>query len=142
MRKSGQPIIGGMMIGNPAELEMELRNMMERLVPQQPRKVTMTVREAREFLTDEEAYKMLDMDKIIREALQTAQESGIIFVDEMDKIAGRHAGVGPDVSREGVQRDILPIVEGSTVFTKYGTIRTDHICSSPPAHSTPPSHRT
>ncbi len=127
MRRSSAPVIGGMMIGNPAELEVELRNMMDRLMPQQPKKVEMSVREAREFLTDEEADRMLDMDKIIREALKLAQESGIIFVDEMDKIAGRHGGAGPDVSREGVQRDILPIVEGSTVFTKYGLVNTEHI---------------
>jgi len=127
MHKSTAPFIGGMMIGNPAEMEMELRNLMERIVPQQPKKVAMTVREAREMLTEEEASRMLDMDKIIREALQMAQESGIIFVDEMDKIAGRHAGVGPDVSREGVQRDILPIVDGCTVFTKYGMVTTEHI---------------
>lgn len=87
----------------------------------------MTVGEAREVLADEEVGRLLDMDKIIREALKIAQESGIIFVDEMDKIAGRHAGVGPDVSREGVQRDILPIVEGCTVFTKYGMVTTEHI---------------
>jgi ATP-dependent HslUV protease ATP-binding subunit HslU len=127
MRKSGAPVIGGMMIGNPAEMEAELRSMMDRLLPQQAKKVQMTVGEAREFLTDEEAEKMLDMDKIVRGALKIAQESGIIFVDEMDKIAGRHAGVGPDVSREGVQRDILPIVEGCTVFTKYGLVTTEHI---------------
>jgi ATP-dependent HslUV protease ATP-binding subunit HslU len=127
MRKSGAPIIGGMMIGNPAEMEVELRNMMDRLMPQRSKKVEMTVADAREFLTDEEAERMLDMDKIIREALKLAQEAGIIFVDEMDKIAGRHAGVGPDVSREGVQRDILPIVEGCTVFTKYGMVSTEHI---------------
>ena len=127
VRKSGSPIIGGMMIGNPAEMEVELRNMMDRLMPPRSKKVTMTVREAREYLSDEEAEKMLDMDKIIREAVKVAQESGIIFVDEMDKIAGRHAGVGPDVSREGVQRDILPIVEGCTVFTKYGMVTTEHI---------------
>jgi ATP-dependent HslUV protease ATP-binding subunit HslU len=127
MRKSGVPIIGGMMIGNPAEMEVELRNMMDRLMPQRPKKIEMTVADARDFVTEEEAEKMLDMDKIIREALKLAQESGIIFVDEMDKIAGRHAGVGPDVSREGVQRDILPIVEGCTVFTKYGMVTTEHI---------------
>jgi len=127
MRKPSTPIIGGMMFGNPAEMEIEIRNMMERLLPQQPKKVEMTVAEAREVLTDEEAEKLLDMDKIIREALKWAEESGIIFIDEMDKIAGRHTGSGPDVSREGVQRDILPIVEGCTVFTKYGTVSTEHI---------------
>ncbi len=87
----------------------------------------MKVKEARQILVQEEAQKMIDMEKVTQEALQRAQEAGIIFIDEIDKIAGRHAGAGPDVSREGVQRDILPIVEGSTVVTKYGMVRTDHI---------------
>ena len=87
----------------------------------------MKVREAREILIQEEAQKMIDMEKVTQEALERAQDAGIIFIDEIDKIAGHHAGVGPDVSREGVQRDILPIVEGSTVVTKYGMVRTDHI---------------
>jgi ATP-dependent HslUV protease ATP-binding subunit HslU len=85
------------------------------------------VKEAREILVSEEAQKMIDMEKVTAEAVARAQDAGIIFIDEMDKIAGHHAGVGPDVSREGVQRDILPIVEGSTVVTKYGMVRTDHI---------------
>jgi len=141
MRRSGTPMIGGMMFGNPAEMEIELRGMMERLMPQQPKKVEMTIREARDVLTDEEVEKMLDMDKIVREALKLAEQSGIIFVDEMDKIAGRHAGVGPDVSREGVQRDILPIVEGCTVFTKHGMITTEHILfvAAGAFHATKPS---
>jgi ATP-dependent HslUV protease ATP-binding subunit HslU len=99
------------------------------------------VAEARRLLTDQEAEQMLDQEKITRLALERAEQTGIIFVDEIDKIAGRHAGVGPDVSREGVQRDILPIVEGSTVFTKYGTIRTDHILfiAAGAFHATKPS---
>jgi len=126
-KQPGAPVVGGMMFGNPAEMEVEIRGMLERIMPQQPKQVEMSVAEAREVLTDEEAEKLLDMDKIVREALQRTEESGIVFIDEMDKIAGRHAGVGPDVSREGVQRDILPIVEGSTVFTKYGMVSTEHI---------------
>src|SRR3984957_6385846 len=82
---------------------------------------------ALELLHDEEAQKLVDMDKVTREAVQRAEQSGIIFIDEIDKIAGKERGGGPDVSREGVQRDILPIVEGTTVTTRYGSVRTDHI---------------
>jgi ATP-dependent HslUV protease ATP-binding subunit HslU len=127
MHKQHAPVIGGMMFGNPAEMEVEIRNMFERIMPQQAKKFEMTVAEAREAITEDEVDKVLDMEKVIREALRVTQESGIIFIDEMDKIAGRHSGAGPDVSREGVQRDILPIVEGSTVFTKYGMVSTEHI---------------
>jgi ATP-dependent HslUV protease ATP-binding subunit HslU len=85
------------------------------------------VAEARRILTFEEAEKMVDPQEVAREAISRAEESGIIFLDELDKIAGREGGHGPDVSREGVQRDILPIVEGSTVMTKYGPCNTQHI---------------
>ncbi len=83
--------------------------------------------EALNILTQEEAQKLIDMDNVVKEAIQRVEQSGIIFLDELDKIAGRERGVGPDVSREGVQRDLLPIVEGSTVNTKYGMVKTDHI---------------
>jgi len=92
-----------------------------------PRRRKVRVKEAREMLLSEEAQKMIDTDKVVEEALSRAQDAGIIFIDEIDKIAGHHVGAGLDVSREGVQRDILPIVEGSTVVTKYGMVRTDHI---------------
>jgi len=92
-----------------------------------PKKRRIKVREAREILIQEEAQKMIDMEKVTQDALSRAQEAGIIFIDELDKVAGKHAGAGPDVSREGVQRDLLPIIEGSTVLTKYGMVRTDHI---------------
>ena len=82
---------------------------------------------ARKIFTQEEAQKLIDMDEVISDAVILAESSGIIFLDEIDKIAGRGQGTGPDVSREGVQRDILPIVEGSTVVTKYGSIKTDHV---------------
>jgi ATP-dependent HslUV protease ATP-binding subunit HslU len=85
------------------------------------------VPEAIEYLTQEESQKLIDMDTVARAAIQRVEEAGIIFVDEIDKIAGREGGHGPDVSREGVQRDILPIVEGTTVNTKHGMVRTDHI---------------
>jgi ATP-dependent HslUV protease ATP-binding subunit HslU len=109
------------------EMGLNLGEMFGRLMQGGTRQRRMKVREARELLISEEAQKLIDMENVVREALQRAQESGIIFIDEMDKIAGHHAGAGPDVSREGVQRDILPIVEGSTVVTKHGMVRTDHI---------------
>ncbi len=91
------------------------------------RRRKMTVKEALKYLQDEEAQKLIDMDEVVDEAIQRAQESGIIFIDEIDKIVGTDGSSGPDVSREGVQRDLLPIVEGTSVATKYGMVRTDHI---------------
>jgi ATP-dependent HslUV protease ATP-binding subunit HslU len=104
-------------------LQSAFGNMMNRGKKQR----SVTVKEARQILAQEEAKAMIDQDAIVREAVDRAEQSGIIFVDEMDKIAGRTGGHGPDVSREGVQRDILPIIEGSTVTTKYGPIRTNHV---------------
>ncbi|MER3501740.1 MAG: HslU--HslV peptidase ATPase subunit [Candidatus Fervidibacterota bacterium] len=97
------------------------------LFPKRKRKRRMKVKDARRVLTQEEAQKLIDRDEVVREAIRRAEEDGIIFIDEMDKIAGRERGYGPDVSREGVQRDLLPIVEGCTVLTRYGPVRTDHI---------------
>jgi ATP-dependent HslUV protease ATP-binding subunit HslU len=91
------------------------------------RKRKVTVREALRLLTEDEASRMVDMERVTREALDRAQNAGIIFIDEIDKIAGREGGHGPDVSRGGVQRDLLPIVEGSNVNTKYGMVKTDHV---------------
>jgi ATP-dependent HslUV protease ATP-binding subunit HslU len=87
----------------------------------------MKVPDALKQLTQDEAQKLIDMDEVVREAVHRVEQSGIVFIDEIDKIAGRERAAGPDVSREGVQRDLLPIVEGSTVNTKYGPVRTDHI---------------
>jgi ATP-dependent HslUV protease ATP-binding subunit HslU len=87
----------------------------------------MKVPEALKHLAQEEAQKLIDMDEVVREAIAKVEQAGIVFLDEIDKIAGRERSVGPDVSREGVQRDLLPIVEGSTVNTKYGPVQTDHI---------------
>ena len=109
------------------EMGINLGEMFGRFFSGGTRRRKLKLKEARELLIQEEAQKIVDMEKVVQEALQRAQESGIIFIDEIDKIAGRHSGVGPDVSREGVQRDILPIVEGSTVVTKYGMVKTDHI---------------
>jgi ATP-dependent HslUV protease ATP-binding subunit HslU len=105
------------------------------------KKRRLRVREARGLLVAEEEERLIDRDKVVQEALSRAQEAGIIFIDELDKIAGHHEGAGPDVSREGVQRDILPIVEGSTVTTKYGMVKTDHVLfiASGAFHMTKPS---
>lgn len=118
--------IGGMS-GSFDDLGSEFRNMFEKLFPPREKRTRVRVAEAREILTQESLDSLIDMDKITREAVERAQESGIIFIDEIDKIAGRSSTHGPDVSREGVQRDILPIVEGCVVNTKYGPVRTDHI---------------
>jgi ATP-dependent HslUV protease ATP-binding subunit HslU len=110
-------------------MESNLKDMLGDLMPKKSRRRKLRVPEALEFFTQREAEKLIDMDRVIRIALERAQEHGIVFLDEIDKIAGRQgAGAGgPDISREGVQRDILPIVEGSTVTTKYGQVKTDHI---------------
>src|SRR6202043_761645 len=94
---------------------------------QQKKKRKMTVSEAFDYLIQEEENRLIDMDHVTRIALDRVEQMGILFIDEVDKIAGRESGHGPDVSREGVQRDILPIIEGTTVNTRYGMIRTDHI---------------
>ncbi len=108
------------------EIEMNLKEMLGGLLPEKTKRRKARVPDALRLLVQEEAAKLIDMDKVTKEALQRVEQSGIVFLDEIDKIAGREAH-GPDVSREGVQRDLLPIVEGSTVTTKYGPVRTDHI---------------
>lgn len=109
------------------EMGINLQDVLGNLMPKSKKKRRVTVAEARRILTYEESQKLIDMDEVQREAISRAENSGIIFLDEIDKIAGRDTGHGPDVSRGGVQRDILPIVEGSTVMTKYGPVKTDHI---------------
>ena len=109
------------------EMDINLRDMLPGLFGQKSRKRKMKVAEGLDYLVQEEEQKLVDMDQVTRQAVERVEQSGIIFLDEMDKIAGREGGRGPDVSREGVQRDILPIVEGTTVSTRYGMIRTDHI---------------
>jgi ATP-dependent HslUV protease ATP-binding subunit HslU len=105
-----------------------LQDLLSGMVPKKTKRRSMTVAQAREYLIEEEASKLIDMEAVTREALDRASNSGMIFIDEIDKIAGgANKGSGPDVSREGVQRDLLPIVEGSTVNTKHGAIKTDHI---------------
>jgi ATP-dependent HslUV protease ATP-binding subunit HslU len=108
------------------QMGMNMQEMFSNIMPKKKKKRRLPVREAREILIQEEGQKLIDMDQVVQEALDRVEQSGIIFLDEIDKIAGKDRQ-GPDVSREGVQRDILPIVEGSTVVTKYGSIKTDHI---------------
>ncbi len=108
-------------------MDVNLKDMLPGLFQGRTKKRKLKVPEAIELLTQEEEQKLIDMDSVARTAVARVQQAGIIFIDEIDKIAGREGGHGPDVSREGVQRDILPIVEGTTVNTKYGMVRTDHI---------------
>jgi ATP-dependent HslUV protease ATP-binding subunit HslU len=109
------------------EVLIQIQDVFGNLFPKKRKKKKTTVREARRIFEQEEAQKLIDMDEVVEEAIQAVEQHGIIFIDEIDKIAGRETGAGPDVSREGVQRDILPIVEGTTVMTKYGPVKTDHI---------------
>lgn len=109
------------------DLGVNIREMFGNLFPQKKKRRKMKVSEAVQILAEEEAQRLVDMDKVVRTAVERVEQSGIIFLDEIDKIVGSDSTSGPDVSREGVQRDLLPIVEGSTVNTKYGMVRTDHI---------------
>ena len=108
-------------------IDMNLNEMFGGLLPKKTKRRKVTVKEARRILENEEADKLIDMDEVIREAVEKAEQDGIIFIDEIDKIAANGGGHGPDVSREGVQRDILPIVEGSVVNTKYGPVKTNYM---------------
>ncbi len=109
------------------EMGINLQDMLGGIFPKRKKRRKLTVREARKILIQQEAQKLIDMDEVISLAIERAEQSGIIFLDEIDKIAAKETGAGPDVSRGGVQRDILPIVEGSTVMTKYGPVKTDFI---------------
>ncbi|QAY65594.1 ATP-dependent protease ATPase subunit HslU [Paenibacillus protaetiae] len=111
----------------PEGMGMNLQEMFGQFMPKKTKKRKLPIKEARKVLTQEEANKLINMDDVISESVARAEQSGIIFIDEIDKIASPSKGSGPDVSREGVQRDILPIVEGSTVMTKYGPVRTDYV---------------
>ena len=109
------------------EMGINIKDILPGLFDQRTKKRKMRVAEAMDYLIQEEENRLIDMDQVTRVAVERAEQSGIVFLDEIDKIAGRERGHGPDVSREGVQRDILPIVEGTTVNTRYGMVRTDHI---------------
>jgi ATP-dependent HslUV protease ATP-binding subunit HslU len=109
------------------ELEINLKSMLGNLLPEKAKRRKVKIPEALVILEQEESSKLIDMDKITQEAVQRAEQTGIVFIDEIDKVATKGHGQGPDVSREGVQRDLLPIVEGSTVTTKYGPVGTEHV---------------
>ncbi|MFQ6673034.1 MAG: ATP-dependent protease ATPase subunit HslU, partial [Candidatus Tectimicrobiota bacterium] len=121
------PVIQALAGSGMEEMEHQIKEMLSGFMPQRKKTRKVTVAEARDLLAQEEADKLIDEEKLTREALTRVEQAGIIFLDEIDKIAGREGTYGPDVSREGVQRDLLPIVEGSTVMTKYGPVKTDHI---------------
>jgi len=127
VRDRNQPSFEFLSTQGPEEMDMNLREMLPGLFGQRTKKRKMKVAEAFEYLVQEEESRLIDIDQVTRLAVERVEDSGIVFLDEIDKIAGREAGHGPDVSREGVQRDILPIVEGTTVNTKYGMVSTDHI---------------
>ncbi|MBU9720311.1 MULTISPECIES: ATP-dependent protease ATPase subunit HslU [Bacillaceae] len=109
------------------QMGMNMQDMLGSMVPKRKKRRKMAVKEARKVLTDDEAQKLIDMDEVTQDAVSKAEQLGIIFIDEIDKVAGKSQQQSADVSREGVQRDILPIVEGSTVMTKYGPVKTDHV---------------
>src|ERR1700731_648387 len=123
------------------EMDINVKDMLSGMFGQQKKKRKMTVSEAFDYLIQEEENRLIDMDQVTRMAVDRVEQMGILFIDEIDKIAGRESGHGPDVSREGVQRDILPIVEGTTVNTRYGMVRTDHILfiAAGAFHTTKPS---
>ncbi|TMA63812.1 MAG: ATP-dependent protease ATPase subunit HslU [Deltaproteobacteria bacterium] len=127
LTQSAMPMIEVLTPQGMEGMEFNLKEMFSNLMPKKTKKKTVKIPEALEILTQEEAGKLVDMDKVTGEAIRRVEQSGIVFLDEIDKIAGRESMNGPDVSRQGVQRDLLPIVEGSTVNTKYGMVKTDHI---------------
>jgi len=127
MTQTAMPMIEVLTPQGMEGMEFNLKEMFSNLMPKKTKKKTVKIPEAVEILTQEEASKLVDMDKVTGEAVRRVEQSGIVFLDEIDKIAGRESIQGPDVSRQGVQRDLLPIVEGSTVNTKYGMVKTDHI---------------
>ena len=122
-----KPVVMQGFVAGPDEMGVDFQNMLERMLPTRSHTRRVKVGEARKVLTQQEGEKLIDHDAMIEEAVRTAENSGIIFLDEIDKVASREGGRGPDVSREGVQRDLLPIVEGTSVNTRHGIVRTDHI---------------
>jgi len=127
VEESHQPTVDIFAFGSMEEMGINIQDMLGGFLPKKKKKKRVSIREARRILAQEEAQKLVDMDDVIEEAIKCAEQSGIIFLDEIDKIASKESTTGPDVSRGGVQRDILPIIEGSTVMTKYGPVKTDHI---------------
>ena len=127
MPERALPIIEVFSAQGMEEMDMQIRDLFGNILPKKTKKRKVKIKDAYEFLIQEESKKLIDMDKVVKDAIERIEQSGIIFLDEIDKIASRDQIHGPDVSREGVQRDILPIVEGTTVTTKYGMVKTDHI---------------
>ena len=127
VRHQSMPFVEIFSPGGIEEMDINFKDMFSNILPNQTKKRRVPVSEARTILMQEESEKLIDMDAVITEAIQRVEDSGIVFLDEIDKIAGRESRHGPDISREGVQRDILPIIEGSTVTSKYGAVRTHHI---------------
>ncbi len=122
------PMVGVIGSGNMEEMGLNIREMLGGMLPKNKKNRKVTVEQAIEILAEEEAHKLIDMDDVVKKGIERTEQNGIVFLDEIDKIATRHSkGHGPDVSREGVQRDILPIVEGCSVNTKYGMVKTDHV---------------
>jgi ATP-dependent HslUV protease ATP-binding subunit HslU len=124
---SGTPMLEVFTGAGVEEMGINLQEVLGSMLPKRLKKKRVTVAAGRRLLAQEEAQKLIDMDEVAAEGVRRAEQMGIVFIDEIDKIAGKESGTGPDVSREGVQRDILPIVEGSTVVTKYGPVKTDHM---------------
>lgn len=122
-----KPVVMQGIIAGIEDVGVDFQNIIEKMIPPRSQVKKVLISEARKILKQEEAEKLIDKEKVIKEALYSAENMGIIFIDELDKIASRESGHGPDISREGVQRDILPIVEGSTVTTRYGMVKTDRI---------------
>jgi ATP-dependent HslUV protease ATP-binding subunit HslU len=122
-----RPTIMQGMVAGGEELGVDMQGILEQMLPSRTERRRMSVAEARKALVQQETEKLIDRETLHRTGVQRAEESGIVFIDEIDKVASREKGFGPDVSREGVQRDLLPIVEGSTVPTRYGLLRTEHV---------------
>ena len=122
-----KPVVMQGIIAGIEDIGVDFQNVIEKMIPPKTQVKKTPISEARKILKQEEAEKLIDKDKVIKDALYRAENTGIIFIDELDKVASRESGHGPDISREGVQRDILPIVEGSTVVTRYGMVKTDRI---------------
>jgi ATP-dependent HslUV protease ATP-binding subunit HslU len=125
--RGGGPSIEFFPVSGMESMDINLKDMLSSIMPKTRKRRRMPVKDALELLQQEEAERLIDMEEVARLAIQSVEQNGIVFLDEIDKIAGRSQTAGPDVSREGVQRDLLPIVEGSTVHTKHGQVHTDHI---------------
>ncbi len=127
VEEKGVSVVGGVIAPGLEDIENQLKDLFSSIAPSKRKRRKTTVREAMKILQQQEAEKLIDMDEVASEAVYRAENFGIVFIDEIDKVAGKSSGSSPDVSREGVQRDLLPIVEGTTVSTKYGPVKTDHI---------------